>query len=150
MWLCTSAVVWAVVPSLTFVQALVVGACVTPTDPVLSNSIVKGTFADKHISTPLQRIIVAESGANDGLGYVFLFLPLYLIKFSGSEAGGRKALTAWLGETCFYTVLLSVLYGAVAGWVAKEALHWAETKRLVDKESFRLFVVALAVSVCAA
>jgi sodium/hydrogen antiporter len=35
---------------------------------VLSNSIVKGKFADKNVPKDLQKIIVAESGANDGLG----------------------------------------------------------------------------------
>lgn len=145
MWIVTSLLVWKLVPGLTLVQGLIVGACVTPTDPVLSNSIVKGKFADKHISTPLQRIILAESGANDGLGYLFLFLPLYIVGFSGSDGGTEKAVTSWLGDTCFYTVFLSVVYGAVAGWAAKEALFWAERRRLVDKESFHLFVVALAV-----
>lgn len=33
---------WALVPHIPFLHALAVGACVTPTDPVLSNSIVKG------------------------------------------------------------------------------------------------------------
>jgi NhaP-type Na+/H+ or K+/H+ antiporter len=42
MWLVTSLLVFAFVPHISFLQALAVGACVTPTDPVLSNSIVKG------------------------------------------------------------------------------------------------------------
>ncbi|CAN9340339.1 unnamed protein product [Alternaria alternata] len=87
MWVITSFLVWQLVPDLGLVQSLIVGACVTPTDPVLSNSIVKGTFADKHMSRPIQKIIIAESGANDGLGYLFLFLPLYLVKFAGQEGG---------------------------------------------------------------
>ena len=80
MWMCASLLVWAMVPHLSFLHALAIAACVTPTDPVLSNSIVKGKFADKNIPKALQKIIIAESGANDGLGYPFLFLPLYLIK----------------------------------------------------------------------
>lgn len=61
---------WGLVPGISFLQALAIGACVTPTDPVLSNSIVKGKFADKNVPPGLQKIVVAESGANDGLGYV--------------------------------------------------------------------------------
>jgi len=68
MWLASSLIIWGMVPNLSFVHALAVGACVTPTDPVLSNSIVKGKFADKNVPKDLQKIIVAESGANDGLG----------------------------------------------------------------------------------
>jgi sodium/hydrogen antiporter len=146
MWIITSFLAWQLIPDLSLVQGLIVGACVTPTDPVLSNSIVKGTFADKHMSKPLQKIIVAESGANDGLGYLFLFLPLYLVKYTGQAGGTGKAVTSFLNVTCLYTVLLSVVYGAVAGLIAKYVLFWAEKRRLVDRESFHLFVIALAVS----
>ncbi|KAL1607369.1 hypothetical protein SLS59_002334 [Nothophoma quercina] len=136
------------VPHISFLQALAVGACVTPTDPVLSNSIVKGKFADKNIPKELQKIIVAESGANDGLGYPFLFLPLYLIQYIGSHGDeDGKASTAiglWFGETLGYTIILSVIYGAVVGWLAKELLHWAEEKKYVDRESFLVFAITLA------
>ncbi|RYP01558.1 hypothetical protein DL763_000089 [Monosporascus cannonballus] len=63
MRLATSLLVWALVPNLPFLHALAIGACVTPTDPVLSNVIVKGRFADHNIPKDLQKIIIAESGA---------------------------------------------------------------------------------------
>lgn len=149
MWLVGSLLVWALVPNLPFVHALAVAACVTPTDPVLSNSIVKGKFADKNIPKDLQKIIVAESGANDGLGYPFLFLALYIIKYTGDgglgqHGGAQKAMGLWFGETWGYTILLSVLYGAVVGWIAKELLHWAEQNKFVDRESFLVFAITLA------
>lgn len=152
MWIVTSLLVFAMVPHISFLQALAVGACVTPTDPVLSNSIVKGKFADRNIPKELQKIIVAESGANDGLGYPFLFLPLYLIQHIGSHGGDGfgqdgKASTAiglWFGETLGYTIILSVIYGAVVGWLAKELLHWAEERKYVDRESFLVFAITLA------
>lgn len=151
MWIITSLLVWAMVPSIPFVYALAVGSCVTPTDPVLSNSIVKGKFADKNIPGELQKIIIAESGANDGLGYPFLFIALYLIKFThmggeGTTGGAAKAMGLWFGVTWGYTILLSVAYGAVVGWFAKELLHWAEERRYVDRESFLVFAITLAVS----
>lgn len=152
MWISSSLLVWALVPNLSFLHSLAVGACVTPTDPVLSNSIVKGKFADKHIPKALQKIIIAESGANDGLGYPFLFFALYLVKYvgnsgSGQTGGASRAMGYWFGETWGYTVLLSVIYGAAVGWIAKELLHWAEEKKFVDRESFLVFAIALAVSV---
>ena len=151
MWLVTSLLVFALVPHISFLHALAVGACVTPTDPVLSNSIVKGKFADKNIPKELQKIIVAESGANDGLGYPFLFLPLYLIKHighggEGSDNSTKVAVGLWFGETWGYTIILSVVYGAAVGWIAKELLHWAEERKYVDRESFLVFAITLAVS----
>lgn len=154
MWICTSLLVWALVPNIDILFALAVGACVTPTDPVLSNSIVKGKFADKNIPRELQKIIIAESGANDGLGYPFLFLPLYLIKYiggagvgaNGQHGGAQKAIGLWFGETWGYEILLSVAYGAIVGWIAKELLHFAEERKYVDRESFLVFAITLAVS----
>ncbi|ORY18018.1 Sodium/hydrogen exchanger family-domain-containing protein [Clohesyomyces aquaticus] len=149
MWICTSLLVYAFVPHISFLHALAVGACVTPTDPVLSNSIVKGKFADKNIPKELQKIIIAESGANDGLGYPFLFLPLYLILHVGYGGLGQDnsaahAMGDWFGETWGYTIILSVAYGALVGWLAKELLHWAEDRKYVDKESFLVFAITLA------
>lgn len=151
MWISTSLLVWALVPRITILFALAVGACVTPTDPVLSNSIVKGKFADKNIPPKLQKIIIAESGANDGLGYPFLFLALYLLKYTndsgaGQSGGGGLAIGLWFGETWGYTIILSVIYGAAVGWIAKELLHWAEERHYVDRESFLVFAITLAVS----
>ncbi|KAF7877108.1 uncharacterized protein EAF02_008328 [Botrytis sinoallii] len=149
MWLSSSLLIWGMVPNLSFLHALAVGACITPTDPVLSNSIVKGKFADKNIPKELQKIIVAESGANDGLGYPYLFLALYLIKYTGEGGAGQtggasKAMGLWFGETWVYTILLSIVYGATVGWIAKELLHWAEEKKFVDRESFLVFAITLA------
>ena len=149
MWLASSLIIWGMVPDLSFLHALAIGACVTPTDPVLSNSIVKGKFADKNVPKSLQKIIIAESGANDGLGYPFLFIALYLIKYTGDggagqEGGASQAMGLWFGETWGYTIILSVVYGATVGWIAKELLHWAEEKKFVDRESFLVFAITLA------
>ncbi|KAF2717934.1 hypothetical protein K431DRAFT_275771 [Polychaeton citri CBS 116435] len=149
MWITTSLLVWAMVPNINFLFALAVGSCVTPTDPILSNSIVKGKFADKNIPPALQKIIIAESGANDGLGYPFLFLALYLIKYTGDnglgvEGGAGKAMALWFYDTWAYTILMSIAYGALVGWLAKELLHWAEQRKYVDRESFLVFAITLA------
>lgn len=152
MWLCSSLLIWGLVPNISFLQALAVGACVTPTDPVLSNSIVKGKFADKNVPRPLQRIIVAESGANDGLGYPFLFIALYLLKYThhgdqGFSGGTGKAIAMWIYETLCYEILLSIAYGIVVGWLSMKLLHWAEEKKYVDRESFLVFAISLGVSI---
>lgn len=146
MWLCSSLIIWAMVPQLSFLHALAIGACVTPTDPVLSNSIVKGKFADKNVPKELQKIIIAESGANDGLGYPFLFIALYLVKYLIPGQGGNAgtAIGLWFGEIWGYTILLSLLYGFTVGWIAKELLHWAEKNKFVDRESFLVFAITLA------
>jgi NhaP-type Na+/H+ or K+/H+ antiporter len=59
---------------------MVIGACLTPTDPVLANSIMKGKFAEAHIPLNVRLVLSAESGINDGLGTPFLFLAIYLMR----------------------------------------------------------------------
>ncbi|KAH8680185.1 Sodium/hydrogen exchanger family-domain-containing protein [Ilyonectria robusta] len=150
MWIATSLLVWGLSGTSSVLHALAIGACVTPTDPVLSAVIVKGKFADQNIPKDLQDLIVAESGANDGLGYPFLFFALYLIKYVGSGAtsgGAGDAMGLWFAYTWGYTIILSILYGAVVGWIAKELLHWAEEHNYVDRESFLVFAIALALFV---
>lgn len=44
-WFVTSLLIWGLIPGLSYLESLVIGACVTPTDPVLANSICKGKWA---------------------------------------------------------------------------------------------------------
>ncbi|EGX46877.1 hypothetical protein AOL_s00097g303 [Orbilia oligospora ATCC 24927] len=144
MWLVSGTIIYGLIPGLTYVQSLAIGACITPTDPILSNTIVKGKFADKHIPVPLQRIIIAESGANDGLGYPFLFLALYIYRYAFLSDRVGHGVSLFFTETISYTILLSVVYGGVVGWLAKDLLHLASERKLVDRESFLVFAIALA------
>ena len=43
-WFVCGGLIYGLIPGLTFLESLVIGSCVTPTDPVLANSICKGTY----------------------------------------------------------------------------------------------------------
>ncbi|KAH6962609.1 Sodium/hydrogen exchanger family protein [Ilyonectria sp. MPI-CAGE-AT-0026] len=166
MWLFTTACIMASVSNLTLLAGLVIGSCVTCTDPILSQAIAKGPFADKYVARPLREIISSEAGANDGFGFPFLMLAVYLIRHADipsaaaaaeavhhnlvrSEEVGRlgggvyEALKNWLLETWLYIVLLSVVYGAVVGYGACKAIRFALRKKWIDNESYVLFPAAL-------
>lgn len=74
--------------------ALVIGSCVTCTDPILSQAIAKGPFADKYVARPLREIISSEAGANDGFGFPFLMLATYLIRHADIPGAGAKGAVA--------------------------------------------------------
>ncbi|KAL6868830.1 hypothetical protein ACO1O0_000152 [Amphichorda felina] len=148
MWLCTTACMLATVPKITLLAGLVIGSCVTCTDPILSQAIAKGPFADKFVARPLREIISSEAGANDGFGFPFLMLATYLIRhgtYEGVGEGGETAAAAtegashllarsgdvgrlgggvgeamkhWVLETWLYVVLLSIVYGIAVGYGA--------------------------------
>ncbi|KAL5364459.1 Cation/H+ exchanger [Aspergillus floccosus] len=150
MWMVSSILVWLVLPPVSFLHALAIGACISPTDPVLSSAIVKGAFADKYVPLDLRRLIIAESGANDGLGYPFLFLPLLILRYSNSEtsaSGLWEVVTHWFGEIWFYVILLSIVYGAVLGWCAQSLLHFTAMREYLDRETFTIFSISLSLLV---
>ncbi|KAJ3022019.1 UNVERIFIED_CONTAM: hypothetical protein HDU68_009358 [Siphonaria sp. JEL0065] len=126
----------------TFLDALVISACITPTDPVLANSIVKGKFAEKHVPLNVRLILSAESGANDGLGTPFLLLAIYLQRLPVGQAIGE-----WTWKVVLYQVVLSVVIGAVTAYGAKRILKTAERREWIDKESILSFSIALALFV---
>ncbi|CDR98743.1 related to Na+/H+-exchanging protein [Sporisorium scitamineum] len=141
MWLATTLCIWLVIPSLPLLAGLVIATSATPTDPVLSNAIVKGAFADQYVSPRLRNLISAESGANDGFGYPFLFLAVHLLKLDTTT----QALSAWIFKTCVYTVGGSILYGIVVGYICRRLIEFSTDRNLIDKESFLLFGAAMGV-----
>ncbi|KAI8674395.1 Na-H-Exchanger domain-containing protein [Fusarium keratoplasticum] len=170
MWLCTTACIMLTIPKVTLLAALVIGSCVTCTDPILSQAIAKGPFADKYVARPLREIISSEAGANDGFGFPFLMLATYLIQHAdvaaagdGAEAGrsaahalmaragevGRlgggpmEALKQWFIETWLYTIVLSIAYGVVVGYGSCKGIRLALKWKWIDNESYVLFPTAL-------
>ncbi|KAM0335147.1 hypothetical protein ACHAQA_000188 [Verticillium albo-atrum] len=89
MWLATTMCILATVPKLTLLAALVIGSCVTCTDPILSQAIAKGPFADKYVARDLREIISSEAGANDGFGFPFLMLATFLIRHANVPGAGQ-------------------------------------------------------------
>lgn len=72
-WLISGGLMYAIIPGLDFLPALVVAAGVTPTDPILASSVVgKGKFAQDHVPAHIRHILQAESGSNDGAAFPFL------------------------------------------------------------------------------
>lgn len=158
MWLFTSLCVFMIIPDLTWVSvfkdetlvhpadcytqlsSLVIGSCLACTDPVLSQTIARGTFAAKYIPLHLREEFSSEAGANDSFAFPSLMLATFLIRHaavpgsgkanSGGEVGedvervGRigggvgVALKMWFLETWLYTVLLSIVYGALVGYAS--------------------------------
>lgn len=94
MWLFTTLCMLATVPKITLLAALVIGSCVTCTDPILSQAIAKGPFADKYVARDLREIISSEAGANDGFGFPFLMLAVYLIRHADIPGAGSHSVGA--------------------------------------------------------
>ncbi|RKP10506.1 Sodium/hydrogen exchanger family-domain-containing protein [Thamnocephalis sphaerospora] len=107
---------------------------------VLSNSIIKGRFAEQRVPDHVRNLLSTESGSNDGLGLPYLLLPVLFL----SNSSYATAVGEWFYAVWAYQILLSIVIGAVVGYVARKLLYFAESRELIDKESFLVFSFALA------
>ena len=136
MWLMSSALAgWLL--GLPFWSALLFGAVITPTDPVVASSIVTGTFARQHLPLRLRDTISFESGANDGLAYVFVMLAVLMIGHPPQEAW-----TKWLIEAVLLGMVGAALLGLAVGWGAAKLLAWAEHREIVEETSLLGYTLA--------
>lgn len=120
-------------------ESLIVAACVTPTDPVLAHSVIKGKFAERYIPTRLRHLLAVESGANDGLGFPFMMLPMWLLL----KDRPASALSHWLLHTWVWEIFVSIIVGYLCGVTARYLLKFSMSRKLIDKESFLVFTIAL-------
>lgn len=136
MWLISAALVaWCL--AVPFWLALLIGAVVTPTDPVVASSIVSSPFAIKHLPLRVRDAISLDSGANDGLAYIFVMLPMLMLQHPVSEAWDR-----WLVHSLLIGVVSAAIIGIVIGYAAAKAIAYAEQRGLVEQQSLLGYTVA--------
>jgi hypothetical protein len=137
-WFITALLIWGLVKNLTFLEALCISSAVTPTDPVLASSITSGQYAEEHVPENVRHIILAESGANDGLGFPFMFLAVVLLARTGQDRGESVGgeVWRWFYGIVVYDIALSIAYGIVVGYVARKSLRWAAEHKLIDMSNF--------------
>ena len=120
MWLVSGLLVYLIL-GVPFLVALLVGAVITPTDPVVSSTIVVGEVAERNLPDRLRHTLSGESGANDGLAYPFVLLPILLLTRPPGEA-----LSHWLTRTLLWEVGAAVVFGALVGYGAGRLLERAQ------------------------
>ncbi|WP_349370143.1 cation:proton antiporter [Salinarimonas sp.] len=96
--------------------ALLLGAALAPTDPVLASDVQVGpprSGADDETRFAL----TSEAGLNDGLAFPFVYLA---IAMAGVQATGEPFLADWLR----HDVVWKLSVGALAGWLGGRAVGW--------------------------
>lgn len=137
MWLISGLLSAWLLP-LPLMVALLVGACVCATDPVIASSIVTGGVAKKNLPGNFRHLLSGESGANDGLAYPLVFLPILLL-----SASTQGVWTDWVFRVWLWEVGGSIVIGALLGWFSGRALRWAEIRQYIDQPSFLSVTLAL-------
>jgi len=121
--------------------ALLLGAVVSPTDPVLASDVQVGEPVTEDIEEEdeegpsedddIRFSLTAEAGLNDGLAFPFVHLALLLL------AGGFTAIDAgsWLGWYVVGKIAIGVAIGITIGWLlGRQAFHAPQDAlRLADQ-----------------
>lgn len=103
---------------MTVAGAILLGAALAPTDPVLAGDVQIGPPLEggEH---PVRFALTTEAGLNDGLAFPFVYLGL-LIAAQGTDP------SAWLGEwllrDVLYRITVGIVLGAGCGWVLGKIL----------------------------
>lgn len=128
----------AVLLGLPLALAFLLGACLSPTDPVLAASVISGEPAERDLPTRLRKLVTVESGANDGLALPLVGLTLAAVLPATGlwEAAGRLAWEV-LGGTA-----IGLVAGAGAGWLMDLAVR----RNLVSRGPELVFTLLLAVT----
>lgn len=132
----------ALILGLPLLPALVIGALLSPTDPVVASSISSGREAERNLPGRTRWLLTGESGANDGLGLLFVLLPVLLMTEPATAAWHEWATTVLLWE-----VLGAVLIGAACGEAAGRLLIWAIRQPFSEDQSITTIALALSVTV---
>jgi NhaP-type Na+/H+ or K+/H+ antiporter len=141
MWLSSGLLVYLIL-GLPFWVALLVGAVVTPTDPIVSSTIVTGNVAEQNLPSSVRHTLSAESGFNDGLAYPFVLLPILILTYPPEEA-----LVHWLTRTLLWEVGAAIVLGVLVGYGAGKLLEWAESKETIEQTSYLAYTIALSLAV---
>ena len=101
---------------LSVASALLLGAALAPTDPVLASDVQVGPPKSGE-EDEVRFTLTAEAGLNDGLAFPFVNLAIAL---AAHAATGEPWLSGWVLED----VLWKLAAGVAVGWIVGRALGW--------------------------
>lgn len=131
---------WAIL-GMPLAAAALFGAAISPTDPVLSSSVVTGEAAERVLPARDRQLLSVESGSNDGLA-----LPLVLVAITMAGAltpGGALVESAW-------QVGGGVVLGVGIGWLGGRALRLGARHGATASAPTLFFTVVLALGILGA
>lgn len=123
-----------------FTTALIVSACLTPTDPVLAASVLNTSQFAHRVPRRLRHMLSAESGCNDGISFPFLYIGIYFL----IQKSAGSAVKEWVLGTLLWQCLLGTVLGAIIGVSANHALRLAHGSSYVGSSFFFVFYFLMA------
>jgi NhaP-type Na+/H+ or K+/H+ antiporter len=123
-------------------SALLLGAVLAPTDPVLASDVQVGPPGDSKRGEA-RFTLTSEAGLNDGLAFPFTYLAVAAAAAASVDGAG------WIGEWALHDLLFKVVIGVGAGIAIGQVLSRLVLKlpatpgRVTSRESFVVVAVPL-------
>ena len=111
---------------MTAAGAILLGAVLAPTDPVLAEEVQVGGPMEREPEDEARFALTAEAGLNDGLAFPFVMLALIAYERGISRVGSWWL--EWLTADLVYAIVVGVVVGALAG----RTIAWL-TFRVIDR-----------------
>ena len=138
-WLITALFTYLVLNT-KWTTAMIISACLAPTDPVLAASVLAESTFSRRVPRRLRHMLSAESGCNDGVSFPFLYIGvLFLIEETTGDA-----IKEWVLGTILWQCTLGLLIGLVVGHCFNRGLRFVERWDYIDTGSFLVFYFLLA------
>ena len=119
-------------------DAILLGACLAPTDPVMAHSVQVGP-PNKGGEDPVRFALTTEAGLNDGLAFPFVYLAINAAKHNNAFGSW---LTAWTAYDFAYRVVMGIVVGAVIGWLLAHYAFRISDESIREETREGLFVVS--------
>jgi NhaP-type Na+/H+ or K+/H+ antiporter len=124
-----------------FATALIVSACLTPTDPVLAASVLSNSQFSTRVPKRIRDLLSAESGCNDGVSFPFLYVGLSIL--TRSTIGG--VFKEWILITILYQCAFGVVLGLIIGHTFNRIYKFSHQREMMGGASYLAFYLLLAV-----
>lgn len=99
--------------SLSLSSALLLGAALAPTDPVLASDVQVGP-PNERIKSETKFSLTAEAGLNDGMAFPFTWLAIIIVHINQGTMD-QSAIFSWFGYQFMYKILAGIAIGYIFG-----------------------------------
>ncbi len=136
MWLVSGLLIYLIL-GIPFWLAFLIGAVISPTDPVLASTIVTSELAEKYIPAGLRHLISAESGLNDALAFPIIMYPLLVLTVKDG------ILSHFIFKIILWETIGAIIVGLFLGYLTAKILGWIQKKTEVEKPPLLSTTLAL-------
>jgi sodium/hydrogen antiporter len=139
-WLVCAAIVHFLL-GLSFKSSLIVAACLTPTDPVLSASVLGEARFSQRIPKRLRHLLSAESGCNDGSAFPLIYAGLYIVLAKSAGEGIKE----WVVNVIIWQCTIGIIVGVLLGLILNKFLKFSEERNYTQDATLFVFYFLAAI-----